>query len=106
MKGGLQGGSVGFLTGVAAYFAGNKFIPAYRGLTVQFKTFIQLAFVITGACWVIDNDLIAYERKVSMEQRALRIQRLNEAVERGEYDQPYALPPSLSQKATKNSESS
>lgn len=73
------------MSGVAFHFAAQKWSPKYRGLTVQFRTFIQLAFAITGACWVIDNGLLVYERKISYEQRQLRIKRMEEAVESGEY---------------------
>lgn len=81
----MRGGLYGLISGVAFHFAANRFSPKYRGLTVQFRTFIQLGFVFTGACWLIDTGLVEYERKIASEQRALRIKKLEDAVESGEY---------------------
>jgi len=63
-----------------------RWSPQYRGLTTQFKTFIGLGiFVITPACWLIDQNLLRYERRIAMEQKLERRRKLEEAVEKGEY---------------------
>ncbi|VVT46142.1 uncharacterized protein SAPINGB_P001067 [Magnusiomyces paraingens] len=78
VDGGVKGGAAGLVAGAISHFVAQKYSPKYRSLTVQFRTFIQLAFVITGACWVIDNNLLAYERQISREQRELRIKKMED----------------------------
>lgn len=69
---------MGLVSGVLFHFGAQRFSPKYRSLTVQFRTFIQVAFVITGACWAIDNNLIVYERSVAQKQREERLRRMEE----------------------------
>ena len=86
VDGAVRGGLFGIVTGTIFHFSAMRWSPQYRGLTTQFKTFIGLGiFVITPACWLIDQNLLRYERRIAMEQKLERRRKLEEAVEKGDY---------------------
>ena len=73
------------MAGTAFHMASMRFWPRYSALTVQFRTFIGVGFVVTPACWRIDNNLLKYERKISLQHKQERRRKLEAAVESGEY---------------------
>jgi len=52
--------------------AGYALSPIYRGLTIQYKVFLQMSGMIMGACLSADRSIREYEAKVRMEKRMLR----------------------------------
>ncbi|CAN6662201.1 hypothetical protein TRVA0_034S00232 [Trichomonascus vanleenenianus] len=79
--GGIKGGVVG----LGAAFAAHRCMPLYKTLTIPFKVFIQLGFMITGGCWRVDRELVRYERRIRFQQLHEERQRLEDAASRGEY---------------------
>ncbi|KAF2868433.1 hypothetical protein BDV95DRAFT_129129 [Massariosphaeria phaeospora] len=70
----------GAVTGAARWGAvaavagglGFAFSPIYRGLTVQFKVFLQMSGMILGSMIEADKRLIAYEHRVRHQRRMAR----------------------------------
>ncbi|RMZ89120.1 hypothetical protein DV736_g3651, partial [Chaetothyriales sp. CBS 134916] len=70
----------GFLAGAArfgaisilAHFALNRIHPVYRGLTLQFKVFIQLSAMMLGGCIFAEKRVSEYNDAVRMRRRALQ----------------------------------
>lgn len=52
--------------------AGYAISPIYRGLTLQFKVFLQMSGMIMGSCLEADHRIREYEAKVRMQKRILR----------------------------------
>jgi len=51
---------------------GYAISPIYRGLTIQFKVFIQMGFMVLGSSIEADRRIRLYEAKVRMEKRMMR----------------------------------
>jgi len=52
--------------------AGYAISPIYRGLTIQFKVFLQMSGMILGAFLEADHRIRDYEAKVRMQKRMMR----------------------------------
>jgi len=65
---------------------GYTMSPIYRGLTFQFKVFLQMSGMIMGACLEADHRVREFEAKVRMEKRILRDRAVWEKYEQ-EYEQ-------------------
>ncbi|KAF2490655.1 hypothetical protein BU16DRAFT_596954 [Lophium mytilinum] len=66
--GAMKWGAFAGLCGVTAY----TFSPVYRGLTVQFKVYIQMAFMIVGSAVEGDKRMLAYEHRLRHQRRQAR----------------------------------
>ncbi|EPE34120.1 hypothetical protein GLAREA_07133 [Glarea lozoyensis ATCC 20868] len=66
--------------------AGYALSPIYRGLTIQFKVFIQMSGMIMGACLEADHRIREYEAKIRMQKRMVRDRAVWESYER-EFDE-------------------
>ena len=55
-------------------FAGHFLSPVYRGLTIQFKVYIQMAFMTCGGMIEADRRLRAFEFDQLRQKRQLRHQ--------------------------------
>ncbi|KAI9746362.1 MAG: hypothetical protein M1818_000074 [Claussenomyces sp. TS43310] len=66
--------------------------PVYRGLTLQFKVFLQMSGMVTGGMLDADSRLRAYELRVRM-QRKIANDRANREHYEREYDEPEYRPP-------------
>ncbi|PKS07994.1 hypothetical protein jhhlp_006606 [Lomentospora prolificans] len=53
---------------------GQTAYPLYRGLTIQFKVYIQLSAMIMGGMIEADNRMRMYEHRMRMQRRILRDQ--------------------------------
>jgi hypothetical protein len=62
-----------------------RFVPRYRQLTVQFRTFIAVWIVFTPACWQIDQNLLRYERDMAAFDRREKVRKMEEAISSGQY---------------------
>ncbi|KAG4419444.1 hypothetical protein IFR04_007401 [Cadophora malorum] len=62
--------------------AGYTMSPIYRGLTIQFKVFLQMSGMILGACLEADHRVREYEAKVRMQRRMLRDRAVWESYEK------------------------
>ncbi|GJC82037.1 imidazoleglycerol-phosphate dehydratase [Colletotrichum tofieldiae] len=49
-----------------------KFSPLYKGLTIQFKIYMQMSAMVLGSMLEADNRLREYEAKVRIQKRILR----------------------------------
>jgi len=61
--------------GIAAAMLGGvgyAISPIYRGLTIQFKVFLQMSGMIMGSCLEADHRIREFEAKVRMQKRILR----------------------------------
>ncbi|PSS10584.1 hypothetical protein M430DRAFT_21938 [Amorphotheca resinae ATCC 22711] len=73
-------GGRGFVVGATKWGIGTAILgaagwymsPVYRGLTIQFKTFIQMSGMILGGCLEADHRVREYEAKMRMQKRILR----------------------------------
>ncbi|KAF2841513.1 hypothetical protein M501DRAFT_928567 [Patellaria atrata CBS 101060] len=72
----------GLYSGIAAG-AAHLYSPIYRGLTIQFKVFVQMSAMVIGSMVEADRRLLAYERAVRHNKR---IRRDTEAWRRFEND--------------------
>ncbi|KAH8600930.1 hypothetical protein B0O99DRAFT_681788 [Bisporella sp. PMI_857] len=68
LVGATKWGAVAALLGGAGY----AISPIYRGLTFQFKVFLQMSGMIMGACLEADHRIREYEAKVRMQKRLMR----------------------------------
>lgn len=66
-----------------------RFLPRYRQLTIQFRTFIAVGIVFTPACWQIDQNLLRYEREMAALDRQEKIRKMEEAINNGTYSEVY-----------------
>ncbi|TVY93363.1 hypothetical protein LAWI1_G000552, partial [Lachnellula willkommii] len=51
---------------------GYAISPIYRGLTIQFKVFLQMSGMIMGSCLEADHRIREYEARVRMQKRIMR----------------------------------
>jgi len=80
--GAAKWGAAAAILGVAGY----SISPIYRGLTIQFKVFLQMSGMILGSCLEADHRIRMYEAKVRMEKRMMRDRAVWEHYEQ-EFDQ-------------------
>ncbi|KAI9052305.1 hypothetical protein LZ554_003659 [Drepanopeziza brunnea f. sp. 'monogermtubi'] len=66
---------------------GWRISPIYKGLTIQFKVFIQMSGMILGACLEADQRVREYEAKVRMHKRMVRDRAVWESYEK-EFKEP------------------
>lgn len=66
-SGALRFGSISILSHIAL----NSLNPIYRGLTVQFKVFIQLSAMTLGGCIFAEKRVSEYNDMVRRRNRAL-----------------------------------
>ncbi|CAG8962056.1 hypothetical protein HYALB_00010249 [Hymenoscyphus albidus] len=66
---------------------GYAMSPIYRGLTIQFKVFIQMSGMIMGACLEADRRIREFEVRVRMQKRIMRDRAAWERYER-EFEEP------------------
>ncbi|EME81889.1 uncharacterized protein MYCFIDRAFT_103628, partial [Pseudocercospora fijiensis CIRAD86] len=66
--GAAKWGAFSILAGAAGY----AFSPVYRGLTVQFKVFLQMSVMTAGAIIEADRRLIAHEAVMRTRKRVAR----------------------------------
>ncbi|KAF5879426.1 putative imidazoleglycerol-phosphate dehydratase protein [Botrytis fragariae] len=71
-KGAAVGGAKWGLFAAALGGAGYALSPIYKGLTIQFKVFIQMGFMVMGGSLEADRRIREYEAKVRMEKRMIR----------------------------------
>lgn len=62
--------------------AGYAMSPIYRGLTFQFKVFLQMSGMILGACLEADHRIREYEAQVRMRKRIVRDRAVWESYEK------------------------
>lgn len=66
-SGALRFGSISILSHIAL----NRLHPVYRGLTLQFKVFIQLSAMTLGGCIFAEKRVSEYNDMVRRRNRAL-----------------------------------
>lgn len=71
-----------FLGGLGQFMS-----PLYRGLTIQFKVFLQMSGMILGGCIEADSRIREYEAKVRIQKRMMRDQVVWDKYE-GTYNEP------------------
>lgn len=59
---------------IVAGAVGWQFSPVYRGLTVQFKVFLQMSAMTLGGMIEADRRLIKHEQYVRVEKKVARDQ--------------------------------
>ncbi|RKF63786.1 hypothetical protein OnM2_023071 [Erysiphe neolycopersici] len=72
-----------FLGGLGQFMS-----PVYRGLTIQFKVFLQMSGMILGGCLEADSRIREYEAKVRMHKRMIRDQAVWDKYEGTYYEPP------------------
>ncbi|KAF4779501.1 hypothetical protein HER10_EVM0004485 [Colletotrichum scovillei] len=65
-----------------------KFSPLYKGLTIQFKIYMQMSAMVLGSMLEADNRLREYEARVRLQKRFLRDRAKWERFEREFYEDP------------------
>ncbi|SPN97650.1 uncharacterized protein DNG_01163 [Cephalotrichum gorgonifer] len=78
VSGGLKWGAVAAVLGGISH----KMYPLYRGLTVQFKVYIQASAMIMGGMIEADSRLRIYENRMRLQRRMLQDQAKWERYER------------------------
>ncbi|KAF6819766.1 imidazoleglycerol-phosphate dehydratase [Colletotrichum musicola] len=68
VTGALRWGAGAAVLGAVAY----KFSPLYKGLTIQFKCYIQMSAMVLGSMLEADHRLREYEARMRMQKRILR----------------------------------
>ncbi|ORY71317.1 uncharacterized protein BCR38DRAFT_479819 [Pseudomassariella vexata] len=71
---------------------GYGFSPLYRGLTIQFKVYIQMSGMIVGSMIEADARMRQYEQQVRIQRRVARDRAMWETFER-EFEEDGGLPP-------------
>ncbi|QSZ30685.1 hypothetical protein DSL72_000243 [Monilinia vaccinii-corymbosi] len=71
-RGALIGGAKWGLFAAALGGAGYALSPVYRGLTIQFKTFIHMGFMVMGGSLEADRRIRQYEAKIRLEKRLIK----------------------------------
>ena len=66
-QGALRFGIISFTT----HFVLNRYTPLYRGLTVQFKVFIQISAMLLGGCIFAERAVGAFNDDVRRRRRSL-----------------------------------
>ncbi|KAL8383165.1 hypothetical protein RB595_006768 [Gaeumannomyces hyphopodioides] len=70
---------VGFaILGAVGYFVS----PIYRGLTIQFKTYVQMSGMVFGGMIEADHQLRVYEANMRLRRKEMRSQMARAAYER------------------------
>jgi len=67
---------------------GYAMSPVYRGLTIQFKVFLQMSGMILGGCLEADHRIREFEVKMRMHKRMIRDKAVWD-----EYEQDYQEAP-------------
>lgn len=62
VKGGAIGGALGFALGLGGVLLASKRYPAFRGLTLPFRTFLVTSTATFGAIVQADRSSIAYQK--------------------------------------------
>ncbi|KAK3359808.1 hypothetical protein B0T25DRAFT_110199 [Lasiosphaeria hispida] len=70
VRGGTKWGAAAALLGGMGYM----FSPIYRGLTIQFKVYIQMSGMVLGGMLEADARLREYEASMRMRRRLMRDQ--------------------------------
>ncbi|RFU26888.1 hypothetical protein B7463_g9446, partial [Scytalidium lignicola] len=68
-KGALMGAARWAVYGAIVSGAGYAISPVYRGLTIQFKVFIQMSFMVLGGSLEADRRIRTYEARLRMAKR-------------------------------------
>jgi hypothetical protein len=55
----------------ASHFLLNRYTPIYRGLTIQFKVFIQISAMTLGGCIFAERAVGEFNQGVRRQRRAL-----------------------------------
>ncbi|KAK7912039.1 hypothetical protein PG985_014520 [Apiospora marii] len=76
--GATKWGAASAILGAAAY----AFSPIYRGLTIQFKVYIQMSGMILGSMIEADSHMRQYEYRLRMQRQIARDRAKWEALER------------------------
>ncbi|KAK1672596.1 hypothetical protein BDP55DRAFT_672845 [Colletotrichum godetiae] len=63
-----------------------KFSPLYKGLTIQFKIYMQMSAMVLGSMLEADSRLREYEARVRLQKRILRDRAKWERFEREFYE--------------------
>ncbi|KAI0130049.1 hypothetical protein BJ170DRAFT_298399 [Xylariales sp. AK1849] len=71
---------------------GFVFSPLYRGLTIQFKVYLQMSGMILGSMIEADHRMRQYEARVRMQRRIARDRAMWETFDK-EYQEEGAPPP-------------
>ncbi|TVY33019.1 hypothetical protein LSUB1_G007748, partial [Lachnellula subtilissima] len=71
-RGALAGGAKWGLVAAGLGGIGYAMSPIYRGLTIQFKVFLQMSGMIMGSCLEADHRIREYEAKVRMQKRIMK----------------------------------
>ncbi|ETI23037.1 hypothetical protein G647_04833 [Cladophialophora carrionii CBS 160.54] len=66
-QGALRFGIISF----ASHFLLNRYTPLYRGLTIQFKVFIQISAMTLGGCIFAERAVGEFNEGVRRRRRAL-----------------------------------
>ncbi|KAI1505663.1 hypothetical protein F5X99DRAFT_367331 [Biscogniauxia marginata] len=68
--------------------------PVYRGLTIQFKVYLQMSGMILGGMIEADNRVRRYEQRVRIQRRVARDRAMWESIEKEleDDDEPPPLP--------------
>jgi len=85
--GAARWGMYGAILAGAGYFMS----PVYRGLTIQFKVYLQMSAMILGGCLEADHSIREYEAKVRMHKRLMRDREVWEKYQE-EYEQASPTP--------------
>ncbi|KAF2755948.1 hypothetical protein EJ05DRAFT_83370 [Pseudovirgaria hyperparasitica] len=72
MRGALAGGTKWAFIGGACAVAAWRFSPVYRGLTIQFKVFLQMSFMTFGSIVGAEKRLRQHELDVRREKKFKR----------------------------------
>ncbi|KAL3427018.1 imidazoleglycerol-phosphate dehydratase [Phlyctema vagabunda] len=85
-RGAASGGAKWGFYSAALGGVGYAISPIYRGLTIQFKVFLQMSGMVMGAMLEADHRLREYEAKVRMHKRMVRDRAVWESYEK-EFEQ-------------------
>ncbi|EXJ71895.1 uncharacterized protein A1O5_04396 [Cladophialophora psammophila CBS 110553] len=66
-SGALRFGTISF----ASHFLLNRYTPLYRGLTVQYKVFLQISAMMLGGCIFAEKRVGEFNEGVRRRRRAL-----------------------------------
>ncbi|KAH0846783.1 hypothetical protein AYO21_07852 [Fonsecaea monophora] len=66
-SGALRFGTISFAT----HFLLNRYTPVYRGLTIQFKVFLQISAMILGGCIFAEKRVGEFNEGIRRQRRAL-----------------------------------
>jgi hypothetical protein len=71
--------------GLASAAVAHRYWPTYKTLTPQFKTYIQLSFILAGGSYKVDRDLLRYERRIQYQALLDQQRKIDAAADRGEF---------------------